>query len=373
MLIRRMVCPEQFGTESGFTMDPQFAEGLDDFEFNTRGPFDPSVDIVNYQGPASFDNAYVAPHYDHARIYVVNKSWRLWEPARNARSASANVANEMGSALRPQLTEDQGGEQVEFHPPNIPSQGALIHGVKGELEFRFTDSPFRTIFDSDPTDVREQFGFWVGEDEQALFGGWPGNNLPWPVAPEDRTWWRPFHAAAVSAEGLPLRFDNTRLFMARVPVFVAMYKGTVKPSNLTLEEADDPNVSRMSIDSGPYDDPSTTIGMDITNPDVLESRRIVWWDKFDAWLPVPVVPNPEGHPNAPLPSQLGATVKYPLNLDRNWRVKKDQVLWLHVQTGTVRVPLVVAGDPVPWSHQWATYHGHPFTVALHASMLVSRV
>lgn len=378
---RRMVAPEQWGTHTGYVHDRAWAEGLQVFEFEDQGTI-PIGDVgaANYQGAATFDGAVVAPHYDHARIFNGSKSWRLWDPLREGQSPEELIATEVASALRPQLTETDGGtgELIEIRPPVTDATGANILGVKGELEFRFSDYPLRVLDDiAEPPVVNERFGIWVDEKGDPLPAPWPQEYNEWPnEAGADKPWWEPFIVSVYDDIGVAVQYNQTRLFMARVPVFVAMYKGTIKVSHLDQESLDANNEARVSIDSGPYDDPATVIGMDITNPGVLESSRVVWWDKFDAWLPVPLNKLPAGsafmHPAGPVP-QLGGPVKYSLSLDRNWRVRKDQVLWLHLMTGALRVPLTVFTGPAQPQYQAGTYHGHPFHVSLHASMLVDGV
>lgn len=278
---RFMITPFEFGTSSGY-----------DFLNNDN----PEADIVHN------------PHVSFAGATTVfERSFRIWEPGRMALSAMGVV----------DPTPDQ-----EFNVPQIP-QGAKVHGIKGTLIIQ-------------PAAVAEFFDAVTGEslDPQPLyrdiFDPWNGVNTVGNQT--DQINYRP----GFSQSDTTLFIQDPQRW-ARCPFFIAMYKGTYNPYGST-------NAEGGNIDSGPNDDPDTLLGVDITNPTVLEQERIVWWD-----MEMCTVPHRQMRPEAHILGTDGTlnfmrfsygpwshtVTKYNLSLDRNWIVRDDQVLWLVVKSGIV--------------------------------------
>lgn len=293
--------------------------------------------------PEDNEVALAAPHHDYCSLYSRDYSVRVWEPGRHAISQPGV------------LNAGTGGDQ--FRAPEMPMK-CTIHGIKGAAYFRFDGS-------------KQGVGTWwyvaPGED---------GGFFQYPVQPD---WRDTYHALA----GMPMRrylnFDAHDSLQGagqdknpafRMPLFCTLYRGTYKQ----LDAA-----SGWEIDTGPNDDPDTLIAMNITNPSVLESERIHWWDMDMVQLPYTqgdaAVSSDDGgltitdHSRGP-----GTLHKYALNLSENHRLRPDQVLWLHWATGMIRIPVALpdqaggTGAPVLTC---AFYRDHKFSVSVQASMLAT--
>lgn len=311
---RFIVTPYEWGTTTGY---------------NFLNNDNPNADIV------------VHPHVSYAAATgVFERSFRIWEPGRMALSS-------MG-------VTDPDPDQ-EFNVPQIP-QGCKVHGIKGELVYSstgvatFYDASTGEELDPQP-DYRDIFDPWNGVD--TVVDSW--NDVYRPGFKQSATSVDPKDPAA----------------WCRAPLYITMYKGTFNPYSNTYVEG-------ASIDSGPNDDPDTLLGVDIVNPTVLEQERIVWWDV--AWMTMrhrnlaylPLRGDTEtatAREIAPNFSKWHCPVqRYPLSLDRNWIVKDDQVLWLHIKPGVVDTGFFWQ-DPLGNAHR-VMYKPH-FNVDLIASMLAT--
>lgn len=299
-------------------------------------------DFLNNDNPdALIENEAHISYADLNTVY--ERSFRIWEPGRMALSSLGVV--------------DPSPDQ-QFNVPQIP-QGAKIHGIKGTL--LITPQKVATFYNADTGEIlanqptydsvfapASQQYVWSETD-----GGFYIPELPlYPSLVGD-----PVEIPDESFEPRPAVWnDNDPQQFCRFPMYITMYKGTFNPYGGNFTEGG-------NIDSGPTDDPDTLLGVDITNPTVLEQERIVWWDmelctaahrsretkniqtqqsdhsKFTEYM---------GHK-----TYVRQVTKYNLSLDRNWIVKDDQVLWLHVSPGIVRTPLFVLDntDVVPLAYR----------------------
>lgn len=270
------------------------------------------------------------PHYDWEALgnndVAPFRSWRLWDPFRAAYKHNQVFAQ-----------TDADGRPI-FSPAR-----AIIHGIKGEVVIHL--SPFQQPNDCE-TDTNTYYDSLLSMMAAQPLGT---TNL--------------------------LRRNLMDGFL-HWPVFVAMYRGTYQ----AIEEFQD----GLEIDSGPPDDPDTLTDVDITNPSTIESSRLIWWDKIDVQLPFgsihshPVV-DVEGvlvggtgsivgthdHPLSSTSNGQGL-YRYPVNLDQNHRLEANQVLWLEVRTGTVRLGWTVDTTPVR-----RTFVGWPFHAELHATAMAT--
>lgn len=310
---RFIVTPFEWGSNSGY-----------DFLNNDN----PEADVVN------------SPHITWGPNNIVfERSYRIWEPGRMALSSLGVV--------------DPDPDQ-QFNVPQIP-QGAKVHGIKGTMTLKgmsaavFYDALTGEELDPQPT-YRQIFDM-MWNQENGTFD--TGLASPW------------FDSTTTSYVRSPSDF-------CKAPLYICMYKGTYNPYGST-------NFEGGNIDSGPSDDPDTLLGVDITNPTVLEQDRIVWWDmtmitmphRVAMYYPVAADTATENHRR----NSLGFSEwrghsfhTYNLNLDRNWIVTDDQVLWLHVMPGIVNTGLSWQ-DPLGNNHQIMYKPG--FTTDLVASMLAT--
>lgn len=266
----------------------------------------------------------IEAHHDYCSLYQDDFHVRVWEPGRNRYSDPVYV----GSA-------SQG-------PAPALALGATIHGIKGNAYFRFDGSS-------------DGVGVWRDADGVMVESQ--------PTAGET-------YAALA---GVPLLFEASpftnldRNPAFNIPVFCALYRGTYKSID------DQPG---WEIDSGPTSDPDCILGLDITDPQVLESGRLDWWDMDSVRLPHYRIEAAGDLATGWAPTGLptnGSTHRYALNLSANKRLGPDQVLWLHWKTGTIRLPVVrtelTTGLKIL---QCLYYQSHKFSVSVQASMLVTR-
>lgn len=254
------------------------------------------------------------------------RSFRIWEPGRMALSS-------MG-------VEDPDPDAL-LNVPQVP-QGAKIHGIKGTMLIM----PQRSAIFYNST-TGEQL-----DPQPAYDDIFAPDLFPYKTAGQP---YYPINAAGNTYD--PQMF-------AACPFYITMYKGSYQVYGSQYEEGG-------VIDSGPSDDPDTLIGIDITNPTTLEQPRIVWWDmqmctaahrsrvvRFtDPALAVPSYLYPEVYRTH--------VTRYNLSLDRNWIIGDDQVLWLHVEPGIVKTPIV---DPTAAGN---IMYRPLFNIELVASMLVT--
>lgn len=274
------------------------------------------------------------PHHDYCQLYSNEYSVRLWEPSRLVTST-------------PGIVDPGAG----YEAPPMPVK-AHIRGIKGNAYIRF-----------DGTD--DGVGTWLDD-----------TGTPWAPQPSAQDTYNAL-AGMPRQPGLgtfetfnpiyDLYADRDRNPATMIPLFIALYRGTYK-------QVDD--APGWEIDSGPGDDPDTLLAMDITDPSVLESSRLDWWD-------MDMVPAPRASGFTPLTEDgvfhgvperpdRGSMHRYAVNLDANKRVSSDQVLWLHFKTGVIRLPCVRpgavgGGDP---TLECGLYVNHKFTFSITASMLV---
>lgn len=312
-------------------------------------------------GPSSLGQ--FQAHHDLCRKYTPEFSIRVWEPGRNALSMPGY--SDYGAST------DRGVE--------LPLT-ATIHGIKGHAVITMG-------MDED------SYGYWTDESGDPVpLAAQPNKDatkmaVSGIVPPRLRDggaagdYWEPG-----DGYGGVLDMDTYTMFVGqrqqvRIPFFIAMYRGTMKYID---------DQSGAEIDSGPGDDPSVLLGLDITNPSVLESSRLDWWDC--EYIAPPSAQNvfsdgmfvepgvglgpPTNNPTSGYTytsDTRGGYHKYALNLDANKTLGPDQVLWLHWKTGGVRMPVIAppqAGSGAP-RLTCLTYWGHSFTVSIQASMLVS--
>lgn len=285
----------------------------------------------------------IIPHFDYLTTYR-ELSTRLWEPGREEFSAV--------------------GYEADMAPVQIPATTKL-HGVKGHIDI---------CFGMRPQDLGE---FWTDEGVPITIetGGGPNSMAPelamvalfgdrgagtftdpvlidWEVG--KAAWEGHFHHLVLQAKQL------------RIPTFFCMYRGTYK-------QIDD--TTGWEIDSGPSDDPDTLLSVDITNPSVLESARIDWWDLEMFSLPRQnMTYNWNTVNQEPEHSNAGGSgfVRYPLNLDANKTLGPDQVLWLHIKTGCIRMMALYHDDEGTSTFAPVHYIGHQFSAHMHCSALVSQ-
>lgn len=315
---RFIVTPFEWGSGSGF-----------DFLNNDN----PEADVVHN------------PHISYAPANLTNqRSFRIWEPGRMALSSMGVL--------------DPGPDQP-FNVPQIP-QGCKVHGIKGTM--LITPAGVAEFFDAvtgesleEQPQYKEIFDPWNGEHEFDTSGG---------VDPQTVLVRTPFRQSATSS------YFMSPQHYAQCPFYITMYKGTFNPYGST-------NTEGGNIDSGPSDDPDTLLGVDITNPTVLEQERIVWWDMVMCTVPhrqlsFSTVYGFDDRAEVQLYPAFGSwsrhVTKYNLNLDRNWIVKDDQVLWLHVMPGIVDTGVFWA-DSLGAVHR--IMYRPSFSVDLVASMLAT--
>lgn len=279
------------------------------------------------------------PHHDYCSLYQDNYSIRLWEPGRMSLST-------------PGVYSD--GDSFQ-EAPQLPMR-VEVHGIKGAAYIRMDGSP-------------DGVGRWRDTTTGLLL-------VPQPTPQQTY--------AALS--GIPndqggngVNVDPPTLGQAdynqaaHLPMFVALYRGTYKQIDTT---------DGWEIDSGPTDDSAVILGLDITNPQVLESSRLDWWDMDMVRLPTYgdtdytyfVKNGLDGGDSIQRKLRYpgkGSFHKYSMDLKANKRLGPDQVLWLHFMTGVVRMPVLRSpGTGEPYL-DCCLYEGHKFSVSVQASMLVT--
>lgn len=281
-------------------------------------------------GPNLSDpTAQIAAHHDYCGLYSKDYSVRIWEPGRHAVSSPGVL--DVGAS----------GDQ-QFKAPDLPMK-VEIHGIKGAAYIRLDGTA-------------QGVGIW--RDEQT--------GDPFVVQPD---WQDTYHALGgrpMFAHMSPDVEDNTHELNPgfKCPFFVAMYRGTYK-------QIDD--ISGWEIDSGPADDPDTLLSLNITNPQVLESSRLDWWD-LD-WVRFPHWDYDGNSTNTWTKAPAGGSwLKYSMDLKTNKHLRPDQVLWLHWKQGVVRLPVALpdqaggTGAPVLTC---AHYTEHKFSISIQATMLAT--
>lgn len=328
---RMIVTPFEWGTTSGY-----------DFLNNDN----PEADIVN------------EAHISYADLHTVfERSYRIWEPGRMALSSLGVV--------------DPSPDQ-QFNVPQIP-QGCKIHGIKGTM--LITPQKVATFYNADTGEVLPVQPTYDEVFAPAGQAYWYADNVGTWIAPTNTLYpsgfsttqypWNEFFIRT------PVLNDNDPQQFCRYPLYITMYKGTFNPYGGNFTEGG-------SIDSGPSDDPDTLLGIDITNPTVLEQERIVWWDmemctaahrsREDKTLEHRQTDGTSMIWYHGVKTYTRHVTKYNLSLDRNFILKDDQVLWLHVQPGIVRTPLFwldPEGNIVPLAYTVGA------NIELVASMLVT--
>lgn len=311
---RLMVQPTQFGANQGYTWNSQ-------------------DDVDGIPG--------IEAHHDYCNLYRHDYSVRIWEPGRMKYSSPGIY----------------GGSDAQLQvAPELPMT-ATIHGIKGALYFRFDGS-------------YDGVGTWFDDN------GEPFDSQPTYVDTYKALSGIPGASEAPTQPGLGYLDCNPAF---KMPLFVTLYRGTYKQIDVNVG---------WEIDSGPSDDPDTLLSLDISNPQVLESSRIDWWDMDMVRLPHYSIDASLSHaspgsdglgiiaPDSPVYSKTykpGSALlhKYSLDLSQNHRLGPDQVLWLHLRTGCIRLPVLfrpATGDPYV---ACAYYKAHAFSVSVQASMLVS--
>lgn len=321
---RLVISPQEWGSQSGY-------------------------DFLNNDNPAAdVENNYHISWSGNELVY--ERSFRLWEPGRMALSSLG--------------VTDPGPDQP-FNVPQLP-KGCKIHGVKGHVLVRpgraavFYNADTGEFLDPQP-DYDDVFapglayGLLTGTDNWSTATAFPAYPPYPPISAPDES------------EGT--NFIDPQQF-ADFPLYVAAYKGTFNPYGGNFTEGG-------SIDSGPSDDPDTLLGMDITNPTVIEADRLVWWDmemckashrSREVYVETYVFDGAVKTNFGYKPGTYYSSVKkYPINLDRNWIMSGDQVLWLHFASGIVKTPLfwVEGTTPVPLAYKPA------FNIEIVGTMMVS--
>lgn len=280
------------------------------FEFGSLSGYD----FLNSTNP--FASIQVNPHvnYDDG-MAAFERSFRVWEPGRMALS-SMGVPN-----------DDPTGQ---FTVPQIP-QGCKIHGIKGSVVITPARvAEFYNLIDGTRLDPQPEY-------DQVF----DGSNVDGPIYGVQN------QSLVVYNGNLP---TLTPSHYAGFPMFITMCKGTFMPLGGT-------NAEGGSIDSGPNDDPDTLIGLDFTNPSLLESEsRVAWWDMEMFTMPhrdrefTSVVRDIDdltgvvqhGRRHGPYRKYRK---EYRINLSQNWVVRDDQVLWLTFTPGVVNTGVTYL-DPI---------------------------
>lgn len=273
-------------------------------------------------------------HHDYCQLYQDDYSVRIWDPMRMQYSSPGYYAPNQAA-----------GEALVA--PVVP-KSVHIRGIKGNAYIRFDGTADGVGVWRDPDGTLTP----VQPDANATYAalaGLPNANFDIPAG------------AQVQGRDLNPAFQ--------MPIFVALYRGTYKPID------DQPG---WEIDSGPTDDPDVILGLDITDPQVLESGRFDWWDMDMVRLPhmsfsgAWTQADQGGGNLGPLSSGVngGNLHRYAMNLDSNKRLSPGQVLWLHFKTGTIRLPVAVSDLGGTTTIRCLYYQSHKFTISVQASMVI---
>lgn len=273
-------------------------------------------------------------HHDYCTLYQDDYSIRVWEPGRNRYSEPTYAI--------------PGGTNLQASPE---ARGCTIHGIKGNAYIRLDGTA-------------DGVGRWRDTDGVLL------DPQPSPTQTYDALSGAPFLSTPYLGITTQAAYED-RNGAFSIPIFCALYRGTYKVID------DQPG---WEIDSGPTDDASVLLGLDITDPTVLESGRLDWWDLDFVRLPRNDVTwdsggtaGVDGRRYTRIPGGLGGSMhRYALNLDANKRMRADQVLWLHWKTGTIRLPVAVLDAATgTYTAECHYYQGHKFSMSVQASMLVT--
>lgn len=280
---------------------------LNPYEFGSNSP----LEFLNNTNPDSAIQSW--PHFDWSAPGqgVPERSWRFWEPGRVALS-------ELG------LVES---DPDQTYATAQRAQGASIFGIKGDLLVK----PVSAIFYDADTGLQlvnqpkyeQVFDTYELEKISTTWATTANYGTPEPTPP------------------LPMASDPS--FWSTTPLFVTMYTGSYSVTNDGYDEGG-------TIDAGPFDDPDTLMSLDITNPSVLESNRIAWWAMETFTMPHRSGSytgvgfddlSGAGGARLNLNTWTQGLRKLPLSLSHNWRIRKNQNLWMHVSFGITATPLIL--------------------------------